>query len=304
MADNTSNNTSNFQADGSQQGTAGSAPSAGGAYSATDKSGLRLAQAGVALGAYAINANKAGTVFNINFQSADGTPISPEQDWRVRISMAAPTAKNFYDDPNNPIMYPLGSQTGTSGVMFPYTPSITISHTARYGNTPLTHANYASYFYEGSEVAAITINGDFTVQNVSEGQYLMAVIQFFRSCTKMFFGSDANAGSPPPMVFLDGYGASYLPHVPCVVTQFSHTMPPDVDYVQVPVGVPLDQISPEATYSVANLGGPVRLPAHSTVSITLQPIYSRNNIATNFSLQKFARGDLIRNGSDNIGGFL
>jgi hypothetical protein len=82
-------------------------------------------------------------------------------------------------------MYPLSQ---TSGVVFPYTPSITVNHRARYGVTPLTHANYASYFYEGSEVSSININAEFTVQNIEEGQYLAAVIQFFRTMTKMFYG--------------------------------------------------------------------------------------------------------------------
>ncbi len=300
----TSNNTNNFLADGSQQTFAGSGVNTGGQLSALDPSALRLSQAGASMGAYGIFANRSGSVFNINFQSADGTPIATERDWRLRVSMAPTTARSFYDNGANPIMYPLGSQTGTSGVIFPYTPTITVSHNARYNPTALTHSNYSSYFYEGSEVAAISIQAEFTVQNVPEGQYLMAVIHFFRACTKMFWGNEPNAGSPPPLVYLDGYGPTYLPHVPCVVTNFTHTMPADVDYVQIPVGAPVNQLSPDMLYNVENLGGPVRLPTSSTVSLNLQPVYSRNNIARNFSLEKFAKGDLIQNGTSPIGGFL
>jgi hypothetical protein len=305
MAETASFNTNNFNADGTQQTYAGSGVNPGGASSPLDKSGQRLAAAGAQTAASGLfGGANTGSVFNINFQTADGTTIPTTQDWRVRVSMSPYTAKLFYDNPSNPILYPLGSLTGTSGVVFPYTPSVAITHTARYGNTPLTHSNYNSYFYEGSEVSAITIQADFTVQNVPEGQYLMAVIQFFRACTKMFWGNEALAGSPPPMVYLDGYGADYLPHVPCVVTSFTHTMPPDVDYLQIPIGVPINQLPIGLLGSMGTMGNAVRMPTTSSVSLSLQPVYSRNNIARNFTLEKFASGALIQNGTSTIGGFL
>jgi hypothetical protein len=271
-----------------------------------DSSGARLAQAGLTAGANGLLKDIAGSVFNINFQSSDGSEISPENDWRVRISMSNTVANMFYDNPANALLRALNSRTGTSGVVFPYTPTITLSHTARYGSQVLTHSNYNSYFYEGSEIGSIQINGEFTVQNVKEGQYLMAAIQFFRICTKMFFGADEYAGSPPPLVFLDGYGDAYLPHIPCVVTQFSHTMSGDVDYVQVPIGVdigssgqlPVGPPSPKDSY-----GGVVRLPTSSTISVSLQPVYSRSNVAK-FTLEKYARGETIRGGNSPEGGFI
>jgi hypothetical protein len=259
-----------------------------------NSSGARLAQAGLSAGANGLLKDIAGSVFNINFQNTDGSLIAPEDDWRVRISMSSQVANLFYDNPANTLMRALNSKTGTSGVIFPYTPTVTLSHTARYGTQTLTHSNYNSYFYEGSEIGSIQINGEFTVQNVKEGQYLMAAIQFFRICTKMFFGGDEYAGSPPPLVFLDGYGYAYLPHIPCVVTQFSHTMQGEVDYVQIPIGVdigssgelPVGPPSPNDSY-----GGIVRLPTSSTITVNLQPVYSRKNIAENFTLEKYARGN-------------
>ena len=296
-------NTTNYAGDGSVQTGLYSGVNAGGASSAVSSSGTRLAQSGLTPGASGLLADIAGSVFNINFNGADGTPLRPELDWRVRISMARYTADLFYNNPSNGIMNPLSK---TSGVIFPYTPSVSITHNARYGSLPLTHSNYSSYFYEGSEISTITISGEFTVQNVAEGQYLMAVIQFFRTVTKMFFGKDVNAGAPPPMVFLDGYGDAYLPHVPCVVTSFSHTMPADVDYVDIPIGA-LVQTGFGGTQIAApnqNYGSPVRLPTSSSVSISLQPVYSRNNISRNFSLDDFSKGRLLRNGFSSTGGFL
>lgn len=293
-----STNTDNFTPNGATA-TQGFTPQS--PYTApSSASGARLAMSGLAVGATNALASIAGKVFNFNFLSANGNSINAEDDWRVRVSLQPGTASLFYDNPNNPILAPLSP---TRGVVFPYTPSIAITHNARYGTTPLTHANYASYFYEGSDVSSITINADFTVQNIKEGQYFAAVIHFFRSMTKMFYGNSQLAGTPPPMVFLDGYGEAYMPHVPCVVTNFSHTMPSDVDYIEVPVGAPLNNIAGQLI-DTSNFASRTRLPTSSTISLGLQPVWSRQNVSQNFTLEKFAAGGLIQNSTSPVGGFL
>ena len=247
----------------------------GGGSSTYDETSA-LTQGGAAPGGESVSANLGGTIQNISFNSQAGAVT----DWRVRVNVSPAVAAVIM---NNNLMSPL-SGTGVNGVIFPYTPQITVMHNARYGTTPLTHSNYGAYFYEGSEVAAITLSCEFTVQNQVEGAYLMAAIQFFRTCTKMFFGqNDPLAGTPPPMVYLNGYGeagspGSYFPNVPCVMTNFTHNLPNDVDYIMVPVAT-----------------GPTRLPVSSTLSVTLQPIYSRKKIST-FSLSNFASGGMLSGG--------
>lgn len=176
---------------------------------------------------------------NIGFQNAAGTggaTAAGEDDWRVRLSLPD-NSQLFYKNggtssTQNQIMAPLME---TNGVIWPYTPSINISHTANYNPVQLTHSNYSAQFYNNSDVADIQISGEFTVQSVEEGQYLMAAIYFLRSATKMFFGQGANVGNPPPILFLDGYGSHYFPHVPVVVTNFTHQLPDSVDYIQIPI---------------------------------------------------------------------
>ena len=293
-----STNTDNYSGDGSSS-TNGTTPIA--AYAApANPSAARLAVSGLVAGAGNALADIAGRVFNFNFKEANGNTVDPTVDWRVRISLQPGTAALFYSDPTNPIMYPLSQ---TSGVVFPYTPSITVRHAARYGATALTHANYSSYFYEGSEVSTININAEFTVQNIEEGQYLAATIQFFRTMTKMFYGGSRLAGTPPPMVFLNGYGESYMPNVPCVVTEFSHTMPNDVDYIEVPVGVNLNNVAGQQI-NATNFASRTRLPTASSISLSLQPVYSRNNVSDNFTLEKYAAGGLIQGSNSPRGGFL
>jgi len=206
-------------------------------------------------------------------------------DWRIKVSLAK-SADIFYlatatgDDPG--ILSPLNA---TGGVVFPITPTLQITNTARYTSSPLTHSNYAMQFYEGSEAGSIMLNGEFPIQTIAEGQYLLAAIYFFRASTKMFWGNEGLAGSPPPMVFLSGYGDYYFPNVPCVVTNFMHTMPENVDYIDIPV----------KSNSNMKLAGSTRLPLQSTLQVTLQPIYSRTSL-TKFKLTDFAAGKMIGGG--------
>ena len=254
---------------------------------------------------------------NVKFQDSTGLSAS---DWRIRVSIH-PSSKILYYAEKDPGI--VGVLKNTDGVIFPYVPSVTVSHMANYGSTPLTHANYANYFYESSQVSAISINADFTVQNQPEAAYFLAAVYFFRACTKMFYGdSNQYQGSPPPIVYLDGYGAHYLPHVPCVVTSFTHTMPPDVDYMEVTTSRPgakkesssssapvIPGINASATTppppaksnSQTTDNYKTRVPTASQFQLTLQPVYSR--LAQRlFSYESFAKGDLIsKSGS---GGYL
>jgi hypothetical protein len=211
------------------------------------------------------------------------------KDWRVSVTLANPALFGIQKGNSAAIQSVLAEY---GGVIFPYIPQISVQHNARYSEQQLTHSNYKNYFYDGSDVNAITISGEFTVQNIAEGQYLMAAIYFFRSATKMFFGGQANTGNPPPLVKLNGYGPAYFPDVNCVVTQFSHTMGSDVDYMEIPLA------GASASSSVPSSVGKntVRLPTVSTISVTVQPVYSRKTVHDRFDLTKFARGELLTNG--------
>jgi hypothetical protein len=269
-----------YEVDGSAEAM-GNAPVSGGrlpgvidsALNMFDPSNVRRSISGLLTGGAA---SRGTTVVGFNRSSSAG-----DTDWRVRISLAN-RASYFYNSSNKGVMAPLFNGTGQSGVIFPYSPQIQVQHTARYGNQKLTHSNYDAYFYEGSEVQAITISGEFTAQNDLEAKYVLASIYFFRACTKMWFGQGELAGNPPPLVYLDGYGDHYFPHVTCVITNFSHTMPGDSDYIETYIGQ-------EST----------RIPTSSTISVTLQPVVSRNK-ARGFDLDEFARGNLL----NGRGGFL
>ena len=153
-------------------------------------------------------------------------------DWRVRLRLA-PNADYLYkvSEKNGGagILAPLAA---TDGVIFPYTPAIETTYQAKYDSYDLTHSNYRGYFYKNSSIENISIKGTFTAQDTREAAYMLAVIHFFKSVTKMFYGQDAQAGTPPPLVYLSGFGKYQFNESPCVVTNFGYSLPTDVDYIR------------------------------------------------------------------------
>ena len=251
-------------------------------------------------------------------------------DWRVKLSLA-PNAKYLYNSSTPGILQPLSSSKGTGGVIFPYTPSIDTSYRANYSNYDLTHSNYRGYFYQNSFVDAVNMRAVFTAQNTNEANYLLAVIHFFRSVTKMFYGAaDSLRGSPPPLVFLTGLGSYQFAQHPCVVSSFAYHLPSDVDYIRalsnsnlgtnqqnqqinqstVPTngstssdrlannGLPAGATAtPNPAPNTADLlNSPTYVPTKLEISITLLPIQSRQQVSQNFNMQDFASGSLLNGG--------
>lgn len=176
-------------------------------------------------------AAKTNTLNQATLQARYKQPAS--SDWRVRLQLA-PGANYLYkagkDGSEAGILKPLYD---TDGVIFPYTPSIETSYNANYEMYDLTHSNFRGYFYKNSRVNDINIRATFTAQDTQEAGYLLAVIHFFRSVTKMFYGAkDAYRGAPPPLTYLSGLGAYQFNNHPCVVSQFNYSLPPDVDYIR------------------------------------------------------------------------
>jgi hypothetical protein len=243
---------------------------------------------------------RSGSLLNGGLNSArvqyiDGLNSS-SPSWKVRITLS-PTSTVLYQSDTGGILAPLKD----TGVIFPYTPQIQITHQANYTPQRLTHSNYAHFAYEQSEVQNINITSDFTAQNAEEARYVLACIYFFRAATKMFFGRGELAGNPPPIVFLEGYGDHYLPRVPCVITNFTHNMPNDVDYVEVLIGSSKET---GETYTIKQGDDEIqinqqqhnysstRIPVISSLQIGLQPVYSKQSL-TEFDLNKFSQGELL-----------
>ena len=253
------------------------------------------------------------------------------QDWRVRLALA-PGADYFYMGADPGILEPLIT---TNGVVFPYTPNIQVNYVASYNPIELTHSNYRVFQYSNSSVEQVTITCDFTAQDAYEARYLLAVIHFFRTMTKMFYGQDEYPirGTPPPLCYMFGMGAYQFAAHPLVINQFNYNLPNDVDYIATtaPISVADRNAEREAAWEAANatntqaqdrLGDGVKpggtlprptfnippkdittwVPTKISLSIGCYPIMSRNQVSNYFSLNDYASGYLIKGTSRPGGG--
>jgi hypothetical protein len=163
--------------------------------------------------------------------SARWNSRSNQTDWRVKLTLPSDgQLRQVFFGGENTIMRPLSS---FNGIVFPLTPSVVIQHTASYNPMAMTHSNYPFYAYGHSEVSAITVIGDFPVQNYQDAQHWVATLHFLRAVTKMFFGGENNSlkGNPPPILKLNGYGNHVFNNVPVVVTNFTVDLRNSVDYI-------------------------------------------------------------------------
>jgi hypothetical protein len=214
-----------------------------------------------------------------------------DADWRVRLSLPNNAAVS-----NSDIFAPL---VETNGLVFPYTPTILIQHTANYDAMQPIHSNYPYLNYQNSQIDDLVITGDFFCENAVDAQYWVAVLHYLRTCTKMNYGQSSDQGAPPPVVFLNGYGDFVFPNVPVVIRNFSVDLPADVDYIKTQadgvVSVSAGTTSVDGFYEGW-------APVQSQIMITVAPVYSRSKTA-GFSLDDFASGGYLGAGQ-NGGGFI
>jgi len=259
----------------------------------------------------------------------DTANFQQKPDWRARLSLA-PNSNYLYNVPKGQagILAPLQA---TDGVIFPYTPAISVTYSAGYDPSDLVHSNYKVYQYKGSSVDTVSITADFTAQDTTEANYLLAVIHFFRSVTKMFYGQDQNPnnGVPPPLCYLSGFGAYTFDAHPLVVTNFTYATPTEVDYIRAGSQTNQPGVNVAQQNNIVNSFVPSvvrtsmsglapKLPNFSTqnslinseatyvptklqLQITCIPIVTRNDISNKFSLKEYATGALLR-GSKRSGG--
>jgi hypothetical protein len=268
------------------------------------------------------------TINQATLQSRYNQPGTP--DWRVRLQLA-PGSDYLYNAAPAGILAPLAV---TNGVLFPYLPQIITGYKSNYENYSLIHSNFRGVYYKNSQVDDVQIRGIFTAQDTREAQYLLAVIHFFRSVTKMFYGKDAERGTPPPLVYLSGFGDYQFSKHPCVVSQFNYQLPDNVDYIRatnpnnygenllnrrtpirssfggsnfagalrranalLPQGAISKPPAPGSVpQSVNNTQRSTYVPTRMEMDIVLIPLQSREQISKQFSLKGFANGDLIKGG--------
>jgi hypothetical protein len=223
----------------------------------------------------------------------------------------------------------------TNGVVFPYTPTIQVNYNANYNPIEFTHSNYKVQQYTSSSVDNVTITCDFTAQDVYEARYLLAVIHFFKTMTKMFYGQDQYPirGTPPPLCYMFGLGGYQFSAHPLGITSFNYSLPNDVDYIKTTAPRPnqttetlnrimsadltvqLEQDRLGTHCQVGGLPPPPKftaefidkistwVPTKISLTIGCVPIMSRNQVSNYFSLNEYGSGRLVNGVTRQGGGF-
>lgn len=189
---------------------------------------------------------------------------SPSRDLRVKIKIPP-----FY------LKGPAEVLRVDGGVVFPFTPQIVVQSRAVYNAVTPTHNNYAFYNYTNSQLDPISIVGTFSAQNEGDAKYVLGAMHALRSITKMNFGNSKDAGAPPPVCRLDGYGDFQFNNMPVVIGSFFYTLNEDVDYI------------------MAGVDNKTRVPTRSEFTIECYPAFSRRDMAT-FNIDKFVSGELTK----------
>lgn len=232
--------------------------------------------------------------------------LTPQTDIRVRLSPLNPSA--VYNSTSQTVPnFPAGTTvTGTdvanlanqlsaptsstplwqalqqtNGMLFPYTPQISFSQSVNYADLQLVHSNtdYAAYVRTPS--VTISISGKFTVQNQAEGIYSLACIHFLRTVSKSYFGeNDTNAGLPPPILVLNGYGNYIFNNLAVILKSHNWSFDDSADGIDIVFG-----------------NNRARLPALFTISCELMVVQTPQRMRKEFTFQGFASGQLMQVGS-------
>jgi hypothetical protein len=223
----------------------------------------------------------AGSFAQPNFTAYSNT----SNDIRVRLCAQVGQESRVYGDdtPDNlmSIMHPKAH--GTNGLLFPYTPTISVTQAVDYKEAgPLVHTNADIQAYSRTPSVTFSVTGKFTIQNQREGRYALAVLHFLRTVSKMYFGEQdkANglAGLPPPVLVFNAYGNYMFNNLPVILKSHSYTLNDTVDMVD-----------------VQTAGGIARIPALFEISMDLAVQQSPSKLRKEFSLDAFRTGDLMRN---------
>lgn len=214
--------------------------------------------------------NVSGSSSTIYNTSTGVTKVNSTSDPRVKLSPKPSIRSSMLTG----VLEPLAS---TGGLVFPYTPQISVSGTAGYTTLDTAHANQNWHIYNNTPSIELQISGLFTAQNDEEAKYTLACIHFLRVLTKMHFGdSDNNKGLPPPQVVLDGYGTYMFNGLSVIVKNYNVDLPNTVDYV-----------------SVASGDGISSIPAVTTLTVQLV-VQQTPKKAREFNWDNFASGSLMQ----------
>ena len=207
------------------------------------------------------------------------------KDTRAKLTIPDGSDVLKVDKKYNPILLPLKK---FKGIIWPYTPTINVSHQAEYGAYDISHTNYPIHYYSKSTPPAIMCSGQLTAQTAAEGHYMIAVLHFLRIVTKMHFGmNDKKRGTPPPVLKFSAYGDLMFSNVPVLIRSFAYDLGQDIDYIDV------ETDSAEAGFSS---GFKSKVPTMLNLVIDMVIQQTPSKLRTTFTMNDFKSGKLVKDG--------
>ena len=217
----------------------------------------------------------------------DSSPTVTAQsvDWRARLRPKRGGESQFYgrtaDDGSQDWLLKPIQESG--GLVWQYTPNITIQGSANYNSTDAQGQNYPINTFNNSAPPQIPINSDFTANDLDEARYLLAVMTFLKVATKGYYGDQSVAagtnGTPPPVLLFEYLGEYGFNKVPVVVTNYDIQYPNNVDYVPV-------EFRGTVTY----------VPTETNINVLLVPSYTPHKLRKQFNLSAITNGTLYNQG--------
>lgn len=138
------------------------------------------------------------------------------------------SGKSFYGLLRNA----LGS---SSGLIFPYTPTVSFTHQTNYSPVEVLHSNITYNYYKNSPPPSIGLSAKFTADNRDNALHMLSAIWFLVACSKCDFGEKSSSpGLPPPVLYLNGYD-SLMDNIPVVITSVRYSYPEQKHYVNLVV---------------------------------------------------------------------
>ena len=208
------------------------------------------------------------------------------KDVRARVSL--PRNSDILETETgapNPILLPLRK---FGGIIWPYTPTINISHQAEYGEYETAHTNYPVSYFTKSRPPNLQVSGPLTANSAAEGHYMIAVLHFLRIVTKMHFGmNDKKRGTPPPVLKFSAYGDLMFSNVPVLIRSFAYDLGQDIDYIDV------ETDSASAGFSD---GFNSKVPSMLNLVIDMVIQQTPSKLRTKFTMNDFKSGKLVKDG--------
>lgn len=209
--------------------------------------------------------------------------LGPEtRTTRVRVGQDADDFAEVESIRCDNLLKPLYDTGG--GILFPYTPTITVTRSATYNDFHFSQSNFKYNQFDKSSPGELQISADWSVQTNREGQYFLAALRFLQAATMSEFGLSTDLprrGASPPVLRFNYLGQQMFRNVPVVVSNFTYNLDKDAGYVPIMLPDPYTK---------------THVPTKAVLTITLLVQPNPREVRDKFSLSKFKQGKLFDRG--------